>query len=688
MRLSKRGAFAIGVVALVACGGSGLAPSSSDSGAVADASDETIIITSDATLPTDGASSDSESPDSSVDGGPQTDGSVNDSAPLVETGPSCEAGTVDCNGVCVNEQTDPNHCGSCTKVCPGPDAGMGMAQCTTGTCSVVCDGTTTLDCSGTCFAPTDPDHCGGCSTVCPGPTNGNGQATCSGATPTCGIACSSGYHVCNGACEPNTDDPSVSGDPCILSSTYGVFVSSTTGSDTTGNGTPSSPYATITHGLAHLGSTTRVYVCDGTYNEQAIVTTSVSLYGGLTCAGGNWQYSAGTTANVSPASGGPALIVSAVSGAVVVEDMTFTSPNATGTDANGNGSSSIAGWVTGSGNVKILRTTFHAGNGAAGVNGGTPTSNHFAGTQTGNGATGSTGAAQIACLCPDKTTSTTGGKGGDGEMVSSNFSGTTTAGGGDAGASTPAAPASAPDDGKGGAGQSFASGPPPTGTACLPGDIGAPGTSAAGGAGAPSVGAIVAGGWSPLSGLVGADGNPGQGGGGGGGSVGVGFAGTGGGGGACGGCGGAGGTPGTAGGSSFGLLVFGSAVTLSSVTLVAGTGQNGGNGSAGEAGQGGGGGGTIGACFGGNGGVGSGGGGGGGGAGGNSVGIAWAGTTTLTINGTAVTGTITTASYFTGGTAGGGGGNGQGGTAATGGNPGLQSTSPAAPGVVAAVTQL
>jgi hypothetical protein len=70
------------------------------------------------------------------------------------------------------------------------------------------------------------------------------------------------------------------------------------------------------------------------------------------------------------------------------------------------------------------------------------------------------------------------------------------------------------------------------------------------------------------------------------------------------------------------------------------------------------------------------------------VGIAWAGTTTLTINGTAVTGTITTASYFTGGTAGGGGGNGQGGTAATGGNPGLQSTSPAAPGVVAAVTQL
>jgi hypothetical protein len=70
------------------------------------------------------------------------------------------------------------------------------------------------------------------------------------------------------------------------------------------------------------------------------------------------------------------------------------------------------------------------------------------------------------------------------------------------------------------------------------------------------------------------------------------------------------------------------------------------------------------------------------------VGIAWAGTTTLTINGTAVTGTIATASYFTPGAAGGGGSNGQGGTAVGSGNPGLQSTSPAAPGVVAAVTQL
>jgi hypothetical protein len=343
--------------------------------------------------------------------------------------------------------------------------------------------------------------------------------------------------------------------------------------------------------------------------------------------------------------------------------------------------------VTGSGNVQFLRTTFHAGNGAPGVNGATPTSNYFAGIQTGNVASDAgTGGEQVVCGCPDKTTSS-GGKGGDGETIDGPFMGFTYAPNGAAGASTPAAPAYGSFDGEGGAGEYYASGPPPSGTKCHGGEYGAPGTSAIGGAGAAAVGSIGAGGWTPAGGLTGADGNPGQGGGGGGGSVGLGVVGYGGGGGGCGGCGGAGGLPGTAGGSSFGLLVFSSNVTLSSVSLVSGAGQNGGSGSSGETGQRGGEQGS-GGCPGGPGGTGSGGGGGGGGAGGNSAGVAWSGTTTLTINGTAVSGTIATAAYFAPGTAGGGGSNGGGGAAGVLGNPGLQSTSPAAPGVVAAVTQL
>ncbi len=614
MRLSKRGAFAIGVVALVACGGSGLAPSSSDSGAVADASDETIIITSDATLPTDGASSDSESPDSSVDGGPQTDGSVNDSAPLVETGPSCEAGTVDCNGVCVNEQTDPNHCGSCTKVCPGPDAGMGMAQCTTGTCSVVCDGTTTLDCSGTCFAPTDPDHCGGCSTVCPGPTNGNGQATCSGATPTCGIACSSGYHVCNGACEPNTDDPSVSGDPCILSSTYGVFVSSTTGSDTTGNGTPSAPYATITHGLAHLGSTTRVYVCDGTYNEQVSVTTSVSLYGALTCAGGDWQYSAGTTANVAPTGGGPALTVSGVSGAVVVEDMTFTSPAATGTDASGNGKSSIAAFVNGSSNVNFLRATLTAEAGAAGSTGiaGSTTPNYTGATAPNGAAGGASGSALGgAVTCQDGNTSTGGSGGVPG-------AGATPGGSGTAGGWSPVGTATFPFDGAPGTGG--------VGACPVNAHSGANGSHQAGGSAATTIGSLSNAGWTSTPGTNGVDGDPGQGGGGGGG---LGTPNVGGNAGGAGGCGGTGGRGGGGGGASIALASFNSTVTLTTSVLASSTGGTGGEGGTGENGQGGGASDSdsgSGACSGSFGGNGAGGSGGAGGTGGTSAAIVWKGT--------------------------------------------------------------
>jgi hypothetical protein len=56
-----------------------------------------------------------------------------------------------------------------------------------------------------------------------------------------------------------------------------VFVSSTTGSDTSGAGTAASPWASISHALAHLGSTGRVYVCNGSYSEQVSIAGAVCL---------------------------------------------------------------------------------------------------------------------------------------------------------------------------------------------------------------------------------------------------------------------------------------------------------------------------------------------------------------------------------------------------------------------------
>src|SRR5580704_4748625 len=104
------------------------------------------------------------------------------------------------------------------------------------------------------------------------------------------------------SCDP-TKDPK--DEPCVLDDAYGVFVASSAGVDEgadagevgvdsgSGDGSMSQPYATITQALANLGSKTRIYVCNGVYNEQVNVTAAVSLFGGLSCAAGVWAYEVG-----------------------------------------------------------------------------------------------------------------------------------------------------------------------------------------------------------------------------------------------------------------------------------------------------------------------------------------------------------------------------------------------------------
>ena len=118
----------------------------------------------------------------------------------------CGPGLSLCGASCVDEQTDPAHCGGCSTQCPA--VAGGTATCATGgVCGFTCNandhrcGTGT---GATCAANNDPNNCGvgaACG-KCPAPANAT--ATCTGGT-TCGYACVPGAHPCGSACVLNSD---------------------------------------------------------------------------------------------------------------------------------------------------------------------------------------------------------------------------------------------------------------------------------------------------------------------------------------------------------------------------------------------------------------------------------------------------------------------------------------------------
>lgn len=78
----------------------------------------------------------------------------------VDTGPGCGRGELECGGLCVDPDTDPDHCGGCDVACaPGE-------LCSLGACKSMCD-PGTIQCGRSCVdTMTDPDHCGQCDNVC------------------------------------------------------------------------------------------------------------------------------------------------------------------------------------------------------------------------------------------------------------------------------------------------------------------------------------------------------------------------------------------------------------------------------------------------------------------------------------------------------------------------------------------
>ncbi len=360
-----------------------------------------------------------------------------------------------------------------------------------------------------------------------------------------------------------------------------MFVSA--GGDDGAAGKKASPVKTVTKGveLAALRGLPRVYVCEGTYDTNVLLTTAVSLYGGLACT---W-----TVADVKPKLAplkGIALRITKVTDPVVVEDFEITGAADTKTP----GDSATAMFVASSPKVTLRRVVLHAG---PGIKAKDETQAAAGALMTSMPTAVNGGLAQL-CTCVGGGTS----QGGAGGSIN---------GDGSPGETAQATPSPTTATGAGGTKNDCAG-------LSAGGRAGSDAPSALSGAGATSAGTLTENGWTPEGGKDASPGTPGQGGGGGGGSAG------GGGSGACGGCGGVGGKGGGGGGASVALVTLDSPVALIGANLTAADGGAGGAGGAGGDGiaggikgvQGGG------ACPGGKGGSG---GGGGAGAGGVSAGV-------------------------------------------------------------------
>ncbi len=119
----------------------------------------------------------------------------------------CAPGLSLCGGSCVNENTDPAHCGDCNTPCPPVSGGTSTCSGTTPSCGFVCNANNHLCGVGStafCAANNDANNCGtgAACTSCSGPANST--TTCSGGT-TCGYACDADTHPCGAGCALDSD---------------------------------------------------------------------------------------------------------------------------------------------------------------------------------------------------------------------------------------------------------------------------------------------------------------------------------------------------------------------------------------------------------------------------------------------------------------------------------------------------
>jgi hypothetical protein len=353
----------------------------------------------------------------------------------------------------------------------------------------------------------------------------------------------------------------------VVDGSCGVFVSASSGTDASGEGTKEKPFASLKKALTK-GAT--IYACADTkpFDEALAVNDVVTLFGGLDCK--SWAYKAGTKTSWSAPAGDVVATVK-LDASLHVDDFKIEAKDAPALmpDEHAAGRSSIAIVAEAKSALELNRCDVIAGNGGDGAAGEAPMD---AGTPGKEGGSGNGGCdedvfevfglgGQMMC----DGTDVSGGQGGTGNA---NMSG---------GAGSPGAPVG--DMGKGGVGQM---GP----SVCENGADGATGTSgtAGNGAAADGLGSLTAAGFVGVSGDDGAPGMPGQGGGGGGGAklCANGKAGPSGGGGGSGGCAGVGGKGGYGGGASIGIASIGAKLSFAETKI---TTKNGGKGGAGSEGQ-------------------------------------------------------------------------------------------------------
>ena len=120
--------------------------------------------------------------------------------------PACGPdGGTDCNGVCVDIQTDPANCGQCGQrcgigeLCAGGQCQIDPSQCQPGE----------TQCGASCVdISSDPSNCGECGLACA--NNPDIQETCVGGVCTSSSppsACPPWQNLCNGACVNFLTDP-------------------------------------------------------------------------------------------------------------------------------------------------------------------------------------------------------------------------------------------------------------------------------------------------------------------------------------------------------------------------------------------------------------------------------------------------------------------------------------------------
>ena len=398
--------------------------------------------------------------------------------------------------------------------------------------------------------------------------------------------------------DPCVDKPTSS--ECVTNDSA-IFVSKSAAPNGA-DGTIAKPFPSIVTALGKVtGEKKRIYVCEGTYEEQvAIGTVPSTLIGGLACD----FRTAGAKPRIKPTSG-VALGIAKVGGASVIDIIVEAA-----SDPNASGSSAVGVFITESTDILLRGVEIIAGAGQPGVDGtdASLTANHpnvQAPFGVAGGSGGAAGIANACTACVDGTKSIAGNGAG--------YSPQSFAASGD---STPKVKSPKVNGGT-------------SGVSCTAGTEGSHGDAGDKATGGTVPGTLAAKSWNDRAktAVDGKNGGPGQGGGGGGAlSTGSGGGGSG----ACGGCGGKGGGAGTDGGSSIGVLVFQSTkVVFEKSTITTAAGGKGGNGGDGQKGQeapaDGALGGGSGACKGGAGGHGAGGGGGGGGVGGYSVPIAYLG---------------------------------------------------------------